>query len=51
VSLCYPHRSVAANAADLFAICLDHPKELVRVAAAIGSTRSAVALATLEERG
>ena len=30
-------KPMAANAADLFAICLDHPKELVRIAAAIGS--------------
>jgi hypothetical protein len=29
----------AANAADLMAMCLDHPKELVRIAAAIGSLR------------
>jgi hypothetical protein len=27
----------AANAADLFALCLDHPKALVRIAAAIAS--------------
>jgi hypothetical protein len=32
-------KPVAANAADLFALCLDHPKALVRIAAAIASLR------------
>jgi hypothetical protein len=30
-------KPVATNAADLFALCLDHPKALVRIAAAIAS--------------
>ena len=30
-------KPVAANAADLFALCLDHPKALARIAAAIAS--------------
>ncbi len=32
-------KPVATNAADLFALCLDHPKQLVRIAAAISSMR------------
>ena len=32
-------KPVAANAADLFALCLDHPKQLVRISAAISSMR------------
>ncbi len=32
-------RPLATNAADLFALCLDHPKQLVRIAAAIASMR------------
>lgn len=31
------NKPVATNAADLFALCLDHPKELVRIAAALAS--------------
>lgn len=32
-------KPVATNAADLFALCLDHPKQLVRISAAISSMR------------